>query len=105
MTLPELKDFMRLAQMIQERMDFESALYDELIEDNHGVPKGLSEALDNLIDIMDEHTGGEWVSWYIFENYFGTGTLTAAVGDEPPAAIDTVEKLYAIIVATEKTNG
>lgn len=95
MTLEELKDFMEVAEGISKRIDKESKLYDELLEDNYGLPKGLCEALDILVDTMDKHLGGDWVSWYIFENNYGTNGLTAGTEGQE-VVIDSVEKLYEV---------
>lgn len=96
MTVELLKDLLGVAENISNRIHQEGKLFDQLLEDNYGLPKGLCIALDDLVDTMDKHLGNaDWVSWYIFENNFGANGLVAgAEGQE--VVIDTVEKLHEI---------
>lgn len=93
MTLEELKDFLDVAESISKRIDLEGKLYDEILEDNYGLPKGLCLALDALVDTMDKHCGGDAISWYIFENNYGINKLSVTIDGEE-VVIDSVEKLY-----------
>ena len=96
----EFKDFEAFMQVIQntsERIDLEGKLFDQLLEDSYGLPKGLCDLLDQLVDALDDAMGGgEWVQWYCFDNNYGTSGLGA--GHEGDVReIDTVGKLYALI--------
>lgn len=96
MTLEELKDLLEVAESISKRIDLEGKLFDELLEDNYGLPKGLCLALDALVDTMDKYCGAEWVSWWCFENAYGANCLTAGFEGEEQV-IDSVEKLWELI--------
>lgn len=57
--------------------------------------------LDAYINLLAKSVGdeGNWISWYVFENNFGKGGLTASVKDGRMKKVDTLKKLYNFIKA------
>lgn len=96
MTLEELKDLLEVAESVSKRIELEGKLFDELLEDNYGLPKGLCLMLDSLVDVLDKYCGGEWASWWCFDNNYGSNCLTAGIEGEEQV-IDSVEKLWELI--------
>lgn len=64
----------------------------------HDVGCFLMDAYINLLakSVGDE---GNWISWYVFENNFGKGDLTASVKGGRMKKVDTLKKLYNFIKA------
>ena len=98
MEFKDFEAFMSVIKNTSDRISLEGALFDQLLEDSYGLPRGLCELLDQLVDALDGAMGGgEWVQWYCFDSSFGTAGLVA--GHEGDVReIDTVGKLYALIV-------
>ncbi len=89
-TLPQLRDFLKVVKDLSNQIDKERELYNQLFEDFDGYSKGLVIAFDGIIDTLDKHTGNfGLVTWYIFENDFGSANLDG---------VGSVEKLYELIL-------
>jgi len=83
------KDLMLIIDNTSNRISTEQVHYEFLLEDF----QGLCLLLDNLVDTLDKHMGGDsWIAWYVFDNNMGTTGLTV-----DNIQIDTVDKLYSLI--------
>ena len=96
-----LTQFTKAIEAIQRQYNKETRLVDALEEffDGHYVPTMSCDATEALIDVLEIHFDDAFhtISWWLFENDFGTKGLTITVdGIEIPMV--TVEDLYNYLI-------
>lgn len=63
-----------------------------------GVVEFGSEFIDDYINVLSDAVGDEegWISWFVFENEFGSAGLSASINGEK-RTITNARELWAII--------
>ena len=99
LTLKQFKKFIGVIEFVDERISKEAQLFDELLEDSYGIPKGLAHTQDKLVEALAYamNCSSELIYWYCYDCSFGNVPLTYEV-DGKEEVMDSVEKLYELIV-------
>jgi hypothetical protein len=97
------KEFEKAFKAI-EQFHLENELANEAVKtfcaSSHAVCDIGCHLYDQYINLLASVVGdkGNWISWYVFENDFGRGGLTAGMKDDKKMVkVDTLKKLYNFI--------
>jgi hypothetical protein len=87
-----------------EQFSIESELANQAVKQLCGSSHAVHDVgcflMDAYVNLLAKSVGDEdnWISWYVFENNFGKGGLTAGMKDDKKMKeVDTLKKLYNFI--------
>ncbi|MCI4436694.1 MAG: hypothetical protein JHC33_07810 [Ignisphaera sp.] len=93
----EFDDLLQVVEFIYEKIDFETSLYKEILEDFIGVPKSLAQIEDKLVAILEQSTNADGlVEWYVYDTRFGSVPLELSVNGIK-RIVDSNERLYEVL--------
>ncbi len=99
----EYKEFVKAFKPI-EQFHLENELANEAVKtfcaSSYAVCDIGCALMDSYVNLLASVVGdkGGWISWYVFENDFGKGGLTAGMKDDKKMKeVNTLKKLYNFI--------
>lgn len=92
--------FEPIAQFDKENEEANKAVK-ALCKSSHAVHDVGCFLMDAYVSLLSKSVGdkGNWISWYVFENNFGKGNLSASLRGGRMKKVDTLKKLYNFIKA------